>query len=84
MSTLVLNHLAAAFLFFLTLPTNASGFSIASPTPPNECKVTPPILHAAIPVDAVTATASVAVAYFFRKVLMISRSSTDLPVPNFT
>jgi len=59
--------------------------------------VTPPILQAAIPkwdwrcilkqdgsnvpVDAVTATASGMVTYFLRKVLMISLSKTDFPVP---
>ncbi|KAK3805084.1 MAG: hypothetical protein JOS17DRAFT_693002, partial [Linnemannia elongata] len=42
--------------------------SAPNPTPTNECSVQPPMLQAAMPVDAVTATAS-------------SRSNTDLPVP---
>jgi hypothetical protein len=33
------------------------------------------------PVDAVIATASTALTYFLRSVLMISRRRTDLPVP---
>ncbi|KAK3845029.1 MAG: hypothetical protein J3R72DRAFT_364997, partial [Linnemannia gamsii] len=52
--------------------------SVPNPTPANECNVHPPILQAAIPVDAVTATASLA--------LMLSQwlpdlANTDLPVP---
>lgn len=39
------------------------------------------MLQAAIPVDAVTATASGVAAYFFRSDAMISRRRTDLPVP---
>jgi hypothetical protein len=34
-----------------------------------------------VPVDAVTATASGALTYFLRRVLIISRRRTDLPVP---
>ena len=43
--------------------------------------VTPPILHAAIPVLAVTATASGFPAYFFFNARMISLKRTDFPVP---
>ena len=81
MRTFVLNHLAAAFLFFFTLPAKTSGFSMPKPTPPNECRVTPPMLQAAIPVEAVTATASADAAYFLRRLFMISRRRTDFPVP---
>lgn len=80
-NTFVLSHRDRAFLFFLILPTSTGAASIASPAPPKECRVTPPMLQAAIPVEAVTATASAAVAYFFRNDLMISRSKTDFPVP---
>ena len=34
-----------------------------------------------VPVDAVTATASGMLTYFFRRALMISLSKTDFPVP---
>jgi hypothetical protein len=43
--------------------------------------VTPPMLQAAMPVEAVTATASGLAMYFLRRDLMISRKRTDLPVP---
>jgi hypothetical protein len=77
----VLVHLAKAFLFFFNFPINTPGSSSANPTPPNECNVIPPILQAAIPVDAVTATASGLFACFFLSPAMISLSKTDLPVP---
>lgn len=81
MSTFVRSHLVIDFLFFLNLASRISGFSNASPTPPNECKVVPPMLQAAIPVDAVTAMASGLFTCFFFRPAMISRSRTDLPVP---
>lgn len=80
-NTFVFVHLPDAFLFILSFLRSISGVSVASPTPPNECKVTPPMLQAAIPVEAVTATASGFLAYLFRKLWIISRSRTDLPVP---
>lgn len=80
-NTFVFVHLPEAFLFNLSFLRSISGVSVASPTPPNECKVTPPMLQAAIPVEAVTATASGFLAYLFRKPWIISRSRTDLPVP---
>ncbi len=80
-NTLVLNHLPNAFLFFLIMLHNTGVSCIPKPIPPNECNVTPPILHAAIPVDAVTWMASSNRAYFFLRDEMISRRSTDLPVP---
>lgn len=48
-STLVLNHLAIAFLVFRTLVASSSAFSMPSPIPENEWMVVPPMLHAAIP-----------------------------------
>lgn len=41
----------------------------------------PPMLEAAIPVLAVTATASALLVYFLRRAAMIVRKSNDLPVP---
>ena len=81
MRTFVRVHRDAAFLFFLMRPTRMLMSSVARPHPPKECKVTPPMLHAAMPVEAVTATASGADMYFLRSDLMISRRRTDLPVP---
>lgn len=81
MRTFVLSHLAAAFLFFLILGNSTPTSSTASPAPPNECNVIPPMLQAAIPVEAVTATASGALEYFLRSDLIISRRRTDFPVP---
>ena len=80
-NTFVLTHRATAFFCFLIFPTSCLGSSIPSPTPPNECRVVPPMLHAAMPVEAVTATASGAVTNFFRSAAIISLSKTDLPVP---
>lgn len=96
--TLVLNHLAEAFLFVLTFLASSSALSIPKPIPAKEWIVTPPILQAAIPVymrhkhvvaqnivnipvDAVTAIASGDLACFCRRLVMISRNRTDLPVP---
>ncbi|KAH7327703.1 hypothetical protein B0J17DRAFT_580921 [Rhizoctonia solani] len=81
MRTLHRNHLERAFLFFLTFTAKFSGVPSPIPTPLNECIVTPPMLHAAMPVEAVIATASCALPCFFRSALIISRSNTDLPVP---
>jgi hypothetical protein len=47
--TLDLNHLDAAFLFFLILLTNSSALSMPRPIPAKEWIVTPPILQAAMP-----------------------------------
>ncbi|KAF8267803.1 hypothetical protein EI94DRAFT_1729461 [Lactarius quietus] len=81
MRTLVRFHLELAFLFFLIFETSASALSIPRPIPANEWIVTPPMLQAAMPVEAVTATASGVLTYSLRRVLMISRRRTDLPVP---
>ncbi|KAJ7225903.1 hypothetical protein GGX14DRAFT_312589, partial [Mycena pura] len=51
--------------------------SVPIPMPAQECSVHPPILMAAIPVEAVMPS----VRCISRRCLMISRSSTDLPVP---
>lgn len=61
-----------------TLPTNRSIGSFPSLIPAHEWRVTPPILRAAIPVEAVTATASGEVS---RRSFIISRKRTDFPVP---
>ncbi|KAK4123835.1 hypothetical protein N657DRAFT_533159, partial [Parathielavia appendiculata] len=55
--------------------------SFPRPMPAKLCKVTPPILHAARPVEAVTAKRSGSRAYFFLSSWMMARISTDLPVP---
>ncbi|KAJ7022119.1 hypothetical protein C8F04DRAFT_903065, partial [Mycena alexandri] len=59
---------------------SVSADSLPSPMPPKEWIVMPPMLHAAMPVDAVMATASAALCVFL-SVLMISRRRTDFPVP---
>lgn len=56
--TFVLAHLCAAFLFFLTFLASSSAVSTPNPIPAKLWIVLPPILHAAIPVEAVTATTS--------------------------
>lgn len=81
MSTFVRSQRGTAFLFFLMRLQSSSAESRAKPAPPNAWSVTPPMLQAAIPVDAVTATASFVLAYFFLRATMISRSKTDFPVP---
>ncbi|KAL4782228.1 hypothetical protein BJX76DRAFT_333191 [Aspergillus varians] len=49
--------------------------------PAKLCRVTPSILHAASPVEAVTAIRSGSFLYLSRSFLMISLMRTDLPVP---
>ncbi|KAJ7022867.1 hypothetical protein C8F04DRAFT_879473, partial [Mycena alexandri] len=60
---------------------SVSADSLPSPMPPKEWIVMPPMLQAAMPVDAVMATASAALLCVFLSVLMISRRRTDFPVP---
>lgn len=79
--TLVRVHREIAFLFRLIFFARSSAGSRARPTPPKECNVVPLMLQAAIPVEAVTATASGDFECLDRSVRMISRSRTDLPVP---
>ena len=55
--TAVSDHRLRLFLFPKTIFNNFSFVAAPSPTPEKECRVVPPILHAAIPVEAVTATA---------------------------
>lgn len=81
MSTLAFSHLFKAFLFLLTMEHSCSTLPVPRPMPAKEWIVIPPILHAAIPVDAVTAIESSFPANFLRKAAMISRSRTDFPVP---
>ncbi|KAF2197020.1 hypothetical protein GQ43DRAFT_357397, partial [Delitschia confertaspora ATCC 74209] len=61
--------------------TSSSAGSFPSPIPAKLCSVTPPMLQAARPVDAVTATRSGSRMNFFRNSEMISRRRTDFPVP---
>lgn len=81
MRHLVRCHRVTDFLFLLILFTIWSTGSMHSPAPLKLCRVTPPILQAAIPVDAVTATASADWPRFPRRLRMISRKRTDFPVP---
>ncbi|KAI8596373.1 hypothetical protein EDD21DRAFT_293170, partial [Dissophora ornata] len=59
------------------LACNAGSASCPNPTPANECNVHPPILQAAIPVEAVTATASLDDS----QKSLLPLLSTDFPVP---
>jgi len=70
------------FLFFLILLASSGTGSLPNPKAAKEWSVMPPTLHAARPVDAVTATHSGLFAFTFFKAVMISRNSTDFPVPN--
>ncbi|KAF1359774.1 hypothetical protein EJ07DRAFT_22793, partial [Lizonia empirigonia] len=54
--TLVRNHRCLALAFRLIFLTRSSAGSLPRPIPAKLCIVTPPMLHAAKPVDAVTAT----------------------------
>ncbi|KAI9503094.1 hypothetical protein BX070DRAFT_184925, partial [Coemansia spiralis] len=54
---------------------------LPSPTPAKLWSVLPPIWNAAIPVDAVIWISSDLICSFSLSALMISRKSTDLPVP---
>jgi len=56
--TFVRLHLSKLFLFFFILLARSEALSRPNPIPANECKVIPPTLHAAKPVEAVTASAS--------------------------
>lgn len=80
-STLVRLHLATELRFLRMLAMSCSTGLTPSPMLANEWIVVPPILHAAMPVDAVTATASVLPRYLRLSEAMISRRRTDLPVP---
>ncbi|PYH75685.1 hypothetical protein BO82DRAFT_250764, partial [Aspergillus uvarum CBS 121591] len=61
--------------------TSSGTGSLPNPIPAKLCSVTPSMLQAARPVDAVTATRSGSRLYLSRSFLMISRISTDFPVP---
>lgn len=65
----------------LSLPTNFLTGSSPSLIPAQECSVTPPMLIAAIPVEAVIATVSGISEEPFVKNLIISLNRTDFPVP---
>lgn len=60
----------------------SAAFSVAHEreNKPKECSVVPPILYAAMPVEAVTATESPK-SYFSRSDSIICRRRKDLPVP---
>ena len=76
--TLVSRHLVKAFLFLLIFFIKFSTLPCPKPNPAKLWRVIPPILQAARPVEAVTATP---LGYLSRKDLIILRSNTDLPVP---
>mmetsp|Transcript_16852 Transcript_16852/g.37416 ORF Transcript_16852/g.37416 Transcript_16852/m.37416 type:complete len:236 (-) Transcript_16852:855-1562(-) len=57
-STLHLDHLSTAAADFMTLFIRTAGSPLPNPIPANLCSVWPPMLIAAMPVGAVTATAS--------------------------
>ncbi|TFL03623.1 hypothetical protein BDV98DRAFT_504426 [Pterulicium gracile] len=59
--------------------TKISFSRLPSPTPAKECRVPPPMLTPAIPVDAVMAISSDGSG---SKSLMISRRRTDFPTPD--
>lgn len=80
-NTLAFNHLFKAFLFRLTIEHSCSTVPVPKPIPAKEWTVIPPMLHAAIPVDAVTAMESSLLTNFLRKAAIISRRRTDFPVP---
>ncbi|KAK4115240.1 hypothetical protein N656DRAFT_683620, partial [Canariomyces notabilis] len=61
--------------------TSVLASSFPRPMPAKLCKVMPPMLQAARPVEAVTATRSGSLAYFFLRSWIIARINTDLPVP---
>ncbi|TEB39068.1 hypothetical protein FA13DRAFT_435508 [Coprinellus micaceus] len=70
-------HTGWNFLFPRTLPTNLEGSSCPSPIPAQEWRVQPPMLTAAMPVVAVIAMSPP----LSRQWVIISRNSTDFPVP---
>ena len=67
----------------LTIAQSLSAGSRPWPIPANECSVTPPMLQAAMPVGAVTTTASgrFSSRYFSLRSEMMRRRRKDLPVP---
>lgn len=79
--TCVRIHRVTAARFRRMYVRRRSGVSLARPTPPKLCSVIPPMLQAAMPVEAVTATASTLLWYFWRRSWMICRSRCDLPAP---
>src|SRR5271170_7063747 len=79
--TLVRRHRSKPFLFFLILLASSGTASLPNPKAAKEWRVMPPTLHAARPVDAVTATPSGFFSFAFFKAVMISRNNTDFPVP---
>lgn len=65
----------------LTFFTSSGTGSLPRPIPAKLWRVTPPILQAARPVDAVTAVRSGSLRYLLRSFVIISLMSTDFPVP---
>ncbi|KAE8380863.1 hypothetical protein BDV26DRAFT_279166 [Aspergillus bertholletiae] len=66
--------------FFLTCDASGTG-SLPNPIPAKLWRVTPSMLQAARPVDAVTATLSGSLLYLSRSFFIISLMRTDFPVP---
>ncbi|ORY59048.1 uncharacterized protein BCR38DRAFT_299307, partial [Pseudomassariella vexata] len=61
--------------------TKVGTSSFPRPMPAKLCRVIPPMLHAASPVDAVTPNRSGSRAHFFFISAMMARIKTDFPVP---
>src|SRR3569833_501720 len=70
-----------AFGFRRIFLTSAWTSSFPSPMPAKLCRVMPPMLHAASPVEAVTASLSGSLVHFFFSSWMMALIKTDLPVP---
>ncbi|KAK3899503.1 hypothetical protein C8A05DRAFT_18062 [Staphylotrichum tortipilum] len=81
MSVLVLSHRVLALGFRLIFLTSVLTSSLPRPMPEKLCRVMPPMLQAARPVEAVTATRSGSLTCFFLRSWMMARIRTDLPVP---
>lgn len=78
-STRVLETRLMAFCF--NEPKMRSTVPSANPTPAQRCRLHPPMAAAAMPVDAVIHILDLLPSMPLRKYWIISRSSSDLPVP---
>ena len=79
--TFVSRHRRVAFSLLITLSATNLGLPAHSPAPMNLWMVHPPIATAAMPVGAVTATASALPPCFSRKSATKVCRTNDLPVP---
>jgi hypothetical protein len=83
-SALTRCHLSLAsahFFWYLSFPTILSAVSCARPAPDHEWMVQPSIWTDAMPVEAVTATASLLCLYFSWRCAIMAPRRYDLPVP---